>query len=481
MIVPLKGAGPLFQQVYEALRGEILAGRLASGARLPSSRALASDLGVSRTTVMLAYDQLLAEGYVAGRVGSGTYVASELPDAALGAPAPEPATAAPAVARLSAYGARVRALDVIPPSRPGAVRYDFRYGLPPVEEFPHETWRRILARRARAASLATLRYGPPEGYGPLREAIAAYLRRSRAVSCRPEQVVVVNGSQQALDLTARVLVDPGDAVVIEEPHYQGARKVFQAAGARLVPVAVDADGLDATSLPAEAAGARLAYVTPSHQFPTGATMTIARRLELLAWAEAADGYVLEDDYDSEFRYASRPLPSLQGIDPYGRVIHFGTFSKLLFPALRLGYLVLPEDLVDPFVGARIGDSPPKLEQMVLADFMVEGHFYRHVRRMRALYARRHEVVRREAERLLGDVMTVEAPDAGMYLLARLDASVPDVAVSRAAAARGVEAQALSPFYSEEPRGNGLLLGFASVGPREARAAMRVLQAAVINL
>jgi GntR family transcriptional regulator/MocR family aminotransferase len=380
MFVSLDGPGPMFQRVYEALRAEILEGRLGPGARLPSSRSLAGDLGVSRTTVLLAYDQLLAEGYVDGRVGSGTYVASELPEVALSAEAPATGESPhePVPARLSSYGRRAVDADVMVPARAGAVRYDFRYGLPPVEEFPHETWRRLLARRARSASLNSLRYGPSAGIPKLRVAIADYLRRSRAVACTPEQVVVVNGSQQALDLAARVLVDPGDAVVIEEPHYQGARKVFQAAGARLVPVPTDAEGLDPSKLPidADADGARLLYVTPSHQFPTGATMTLCRRLALLAWAERAGVYVLEDDYDSEFRYEGRPVESMQGLDRAGRVIYAGTFSKVMFPSLRVGYLVLPQPLVEPFAAAKwlTDRHTPTLEQEALADFLAEGHF-----------------------------------------------------------------------------------------------------------
>jgi GntR family transcriptional regulator/MocR family aminotransferase len=480
MIVSLEGTGPLFQQVYEGLRGEILAGRLGPGSRLPSSRALASDLGVSRTTVMLAYDQLLAEGYVTGRVGSGTYVAAELPDATLRPAAPVPAAEAPpAEARLAAYGERLRALGVIPPARPGAVRYDFRYGLPPVEEFPHETWRRLLARRTRGASLASLRYGPPEGYEPLRVAIAGYLHRSRAVACRPEQVVVVNGSQQALDLTARVLLDAGDTVVLEEPHYQGARKVFQAAGARLVAVEVDGDGLDVTRLPEAAAAARLAYVTPSHQFPTGATMTLARRLELLRWAERRGVFVLEDDYDSEFRYEGRPVESVQGLDRAGRVIYVGTFSKVMYPALRVGYMVLPEQLVEPFVKAKwLADRhTPTLEQQALADFIGEGHFERHLRRSRTRNASRRRVLLEALAEHLGDAVEVRGANAGVHLVAWLRDMEPagaDALADRAWAA-GVGVYPVAPsYYLNSPGRAGLLMGYASLNERDIRAGVKRL-------
>lgn len=479
MFVSLEGTGPLFQRLYEALRAEILEGRLARGAKLPSSRTLATELNVSRTTVMLAFDQLLAEGYVTGRVGSGTYVACELPEAALETSrteSPAPAPAAPA--RLSRYGERAAGLETVPPSRQGAVRYDFRYGLPPVEEFPHETWRRMLARRARSASLRSLRYGPPEGHEGLREAIAGYLGRSRAVACRPEQVLVVNGSQQALDLTARVLLETGDAVVVEEPHYQGARKVFQAAGARIVAVPVDAEGLDAARFPPEALAAQLAYVTPSHQFPTGATMTLARRLALLAWANAADAFVLEDDYDSEFRYEGRPVESMQGLDRTGRVIYTGTFSKVMFPSLRVGYMVVPEPLVEAVAAAKwLADRhTPTLEQEALADFIAEGHFERHLRRSRTRNAVRRRTLLEALDRRLGDRVEVHGANAGIHLIAWLRETTPAGVTDLADRAwrAGVGVYPITPYYLTPPEHGGLLMGYASLNERDIRAGVDAL-------
>lgn len=475
MLVSLEGKGPLFQQIYEGIRQAILEGRLEAGARLPSSRVLADELGVSRTTVLLAYDQLLAEGYVNGRMGSGTFVATELPDAALRAARKRGGVREekPSAPRLSTYGARLTGEIEVPPARTKGVRYDFRYGLPPVEEFPHETWRRIVARRLRSASLRSLQYGPAAGYEPLREAIASYLARSRAVSCRAENVLVINGSQQALDLTARVLLDPGDRVVLEEPQYQGARKIFQAAGARLVAVPVDAEGLDTASLPRTARGAKLAYVTPSHQFPSGAVMTLPRRLALLDWAESTGAYVLEDDYDSEYRYCGRPLESLQGLDRAGRVIYTGTFSKVLFPSMRVGYLVLPEPLFEPFSKAKwLADRhTPTLEQEALADFIEEGHFERHLRRTRTKNAARREALLESLDEHLGDRVKVQGENAGIHVIAWLrDVGVEEVdALVERARSEGVGIYPVAPYYLDPPDRAGLLLGYTSLSERDIRA------------
>ncbi len=485
MFVKLDGSGALYQQLYQSLRSAILTGQLVPGARLPATRTLARELGVSRNTVLLAYEQLLAEGYAVGQAGSGTYVATSLPDAMLAtaAIAPEIIDAPqPAMPRLSAYGRHVAAHSPLTPlgqgPRPATVRYDFRYGLPAVEEFPHDIWRRLLARRARSASLRSLHYGPPEGYGPLREAIADYLRRSRAVACEPEQIVVVNGSQQALDLAARVLLDPGECVVMEEPHYQGARQVFLAAGAQLLTGPVDAEGLDITALPSPAAAARLAYVTPSHQFPTGAIMSLARRLALLAWAEQADAYVIEDDYDSEYRYEGRPVEAVQGPDRSGRVIYVGTFSKVLFPALRLGYLVLPQPLVQPFLAAKwlTDRHTSTLEQEMLTDFIREGHFERHLRRSRTRNAARRTTLLHALATHLGPRIDISGANAGIHMLLWLhDVAPPQLEVLIDAAGRaGVGLYPVTPYYLTPPCRSGLLLGYASMTEDDIRAGIQCL-------
>ena len=487
MFVKLDGEGILYQQLYEALRSAILAGELAAGTRLSSTRTLARELGVSRNTVLLAYEQLLAEGYTVGHTGSGTYVATSLPDSMLSTTrAARPAVHAAAVASppLSAYGQHVAdkvvglPLSTLLPATP--LRYDFRYGVPAVTEFPQEIWRRLLLRRTRTASLRSFHYGPPEGYAPLREAVADYLRRARAVVCDPEQVVVVNGSQQALDLVARLLLDPGEGVVIEEPHYQGARQVFLAARARLLPVAVDSEGLDVRALPEAAAKVRLAYVTPSHQFPSGAVMSLARRLALLAWAERVGAYILEDDYDSEFRYAGRPVAAMQGLDRSGRVLYAGTFSKVLFPALRLGYLVLPQPLVAPFTAAKwlTDRHTPTFEQEVLTDFIAEGHFERHLRRARARNAARRMALLDAIAQYLGPRVEVSGANAGMHLLVWLQTLGPSRVEALIAAARqvGVGLYSVAPYYLQPPPRAGLLLGYTALTEAEIRTGIQRLAA-----
>jgi len=399
---------PLHRQLYDALRAAILDGRLPAGARLPATRVLAVDLGLSRTTVLTDMAQLLAEGYVEGKTGSGTYVARVLPDAPFlvasplasdraavgeGAPAPEPDRT------LSHCGRLLMAAPSAPPRDAGAPRA-FRTGVPALDVFPWKAWLRIEARCLRRLSGALRLYDNPAGYRPLRQAIADYLGAARAVRCDPDQVIVVTGSQQALDLVARLLLDPGDAVWVEDPGYGGAKGALAAAGARLVPVPVDAEGLDVAAGMRRHASARLACVTPSHQYPLGVTMSLTRRLALLRWASDAGAWVLEDDYDSEYRYAGRPLAALQGLDTAGRVIYMGTFSKVLLPALRLGYLVAPPDLADAFARAKaLTDcGSPVLGQAVVADFLAEGHVGRHIRRMRALYSERQGWRSRHARR-----------------------------------------------------------------------------------
>jgi len=477
-------AEPLHAQLYRALRAAILRGELAPGARLPSTRALAADEGLARNTVLRAYDQLLGEGYVVGRRGSATRVASEIPDdvAEIARVAERPRRRRrPAVARLSRWGARLP----VPPSWAASERglaYDFRYGRPPFGDFPHATWARLLARRARAAGVRDLDYGEPAGLPALRAAIAAYVGRARAVDCRPEQVVVVHGTQQGLDLVARVLLDAGDRVLIEEPHYSGARRILEAAGSRLVAVPVDREGFDVARVGRAAARARLAYVTPSHQFPTGVVMTLPRRLALLAWAERAGAWVVEDDYDSEYRYGGRPVESLQGLDRAGRVIYLGTFSKVMFPALRLGYLVLPPVLVGPCTTAKaLADTgSPGLEQRALADFLAAGHFERYLRRTRTRNRERRAALLAAVARHLGDRVEVAGANAGLHVLLWVR-GMPATATPRivARAARdGVGVYAPDPFYLGRPPGAGLVLGYASLDEDAIREGIRRLARAL---
>jgi GntR family transcriptional regulator / MocR family aminotransferase len=478
--VSLDGEGALYQRLYRGLRASMLDGRLPAGARLPSTRVLAADLGLSRNCVLMAFDQLFSEGYVEGRVGAGTFVSATLPDTALTAwSAPTTAPAAAPPSRLSAHARRVLSMSRLPPPAPATrgLRYDFRYGLPAVEHFPHEIWRRLLARRARATSIRTLWYGPAVGFAPLREAIARHLRAARGVVATADQVIVVNGSQQALDLTARLLIDQGDLVVVEEPSYDAARQIFQAAGARLLPRPVDEAGLDVSRLP-RGAKVRLAYVTPSHQFPTGAVLSLARRLELLRWAERTGAHVLEDDYDSEFHYEGRPLAAVQGLDRSGRVLYVGTFSKVLFPSLRIGYLVVPISLVPALSAIRwlIDCHSPNFEQEVLADFIVEGHFERHLRRSRARNASLRSALLEAFEESFGDRVEITGANAGIHMVAWLR-GIPasDLPRVRARAAeRGVGVYPVAPYYVRPPQEAGLLIGYGSLNEREVRAGVRIL-------
>jgi GntR family transcriptional regulator/MocR family aminotransferase len=482
VLVRLDGSGPLHQQIYRSLRSGILAGDLAHGSRLPATRVLAKDLGVSRNVVLIAYRHLAAEGYAGGTTGSGTYVAPEI-----SAGPPETAsrrrlsTTASPDPRLSVFGRRLvdRPRVRRPVNGPGTIRYDFRYGLPVADAFPFKVWRKMVALQSRLISSESLRYGPPEGQPQLREAIADYLRSSRAVRCHAEQVIVVNGSQQALDLIARILIDPGDRVAIEEPHYPGAREAFLGAGARLIPVPVDRDGLDVAKLRQSARYARLVSVTPSHQFPTGGIMPLARRLALLQWAQMKRAYVVEDDYESEYRYAHRPVEAIQGLDRAGRVIYIGTLSKVLFPALRLGYIVAPEALITPLRAAkRAADRhTASFLQDIVTRFIREGHFERHLRRVRATLAGRRAALLDAIRTQLGERVEVSGADAGLHLLLwirGMRSGKPLAALIARAAKAKVGVYPVTPYYLTPPRRAGLLLGYAGLDESEIRAGVECL-------
>lgn len=472
MLIRLDGKDALYLQVYRALRQAILDTDLGPGSRLPPTRLLSRDLGVSRNVVLQAYDQLYAEGYVEGKVGAGTFVASELPEELLQATrtSRQDAPREAIDRRLSAWGQRALrsgAPTRTPPCPEPPLRWDFQYGEVAPDEQCLKLWRRLLARQAEKLHL---NYSPAEGWPELRVHLSEYVRRSRGALCSPEQVLVVNGSQQALDLAARLLIEPGDPVVIEEPHYQGARQIFLSAGANLVPAPVDDEGLDLSAVDTE--GARLAYVTPSHQFPTGAVMSLARRLELLDWAESHDAYLLEDDYDSEYRYGSRPVESVQGLDRRGRTIYIGTLSKVLFPSLRLGFIILPEDLVAPFVAGKwlLDRQTPTLEQAVLAEFIAEGHFERHLRRMRTLNAERRRVLLEALEEHLGDAIEIQGTNAGVHLLVwfrHLRAADMDE-LTRQAAAHSVGIYSVDRYFLAPPERAGIVLGYSSLSPPEIR-------------
>jgi GntR family transcriptional regulator / MocR family aminotransferase len=481
--IPLDAGSPapLFRQLYDGLRGAILSGALGTGERLPASRTLAGELGVSRNTVTNAYDQLLAEGYLEGKVGSGTYVSRTLPEGAL--------TVRRRASRRGEAGARTggpsRRGEVLATAPAWVVRGSadprpFRPGVPAMDGLPLDAWAALAARHWRRSTGEHLGYGDPAGYRPLRRAIAAHLGSARGVVCEVDQVIIAAGTQQSIDLAARLLLDPGDPAWIEDPGFVGARGALLAAGACPVPVPVDGKGMIVSAGVSRRPDARLAYVTPSHQYPLGVAMDLARRLELLDWAGRAGAWILEDDYDSEFRYNGRPLSSLQGLDRHGRVVYMGTFSKVLFPALRLSYLVAPPRLVEPFVSALAlaGGPPPTHTQAVLADFIAEGHFLRHIRRMRSLYAARQEALVAASRGELDGLLDVVPSETGLQVMGWLREGIDDRDASRWADAAGVVAPPLSAYAIEPQARPGLLLGYAAHPDGQIRDGVRRLATAL---
>ncbi|WP_267925122.1 PLP-dependent aminotransferase family protein [Pseudomonas anguilliseptica] len=464
----------LARQLYQALRERILDGRLQSRTRLPASRDLANLLGISRNTVTRAFDQLYAEGYIEGRIGAGTYVA-ELNAAKRPAPAqPLVSTQSPALELLHKHH--------LNPPLSGAPRA-FRVGVPAFDLFPFETWARLSARFWRKPSPARLGYGDPAGDWQLRELIAAYLRNSRGLHCDPAQIVVTNGAQQAISLCAQLLVSPGARVAVENPGYRAAGHALAIAGAQLCGVAVDGEGLDVPAL-AQLEDCRLVYVTPSHQYPTGVTLSLARRLQLLEWAERHNGLIIEDDYDGEYRYSGTPLAPLAALDRQGRVLYVGTFCKIAFPALRLGYLVLPPALAEAFAQRRALDMRHSEigTQAVMAEFIAAGHFQRHIRRMRtAARSRRDALLAGWPEHVPG-CAPLPAVDAGLHLCVRVDSLARERELISAAERVGVEISALSSYWlpgssTPEDQRAGLVLGFVAVPEAQINEALAALRQA----
>jgi GntR family transcriptional regulator/MocR family aminotransferase len=461
---------PLYRQLYDSFREAILTGRLPAGARIPSTRVLAAELDLSRNTVALAFGQLETEGYIEGLPRSGTFVSRTLPEALLRAqkPAPRPAQRARRAAP-AARGAALAGTGLCPLEPVTGIPRAFRPGVPAIDAFPRQLWARLSVRRWRGPDLP-LAYNDPAGFRPLREAIAAHVVASRGAHCTADQVIVVSGSQQGLDLAARVLLDPGDSVWLEDPGYLGARAALVGAAARVVPVPLDREGLSVVEGERLAPKARMACVSPSHQYPTGVTMSAGRRLCLLRWATRADAWIVEDDYDSEFRYATRPLACLQGMDADGRVVYIGTFSKTLFPALRLGYLVVPEQVADTFRAARAvcDRHSPTVDQAVLADFIGDGHFGRHVRRMRTLYEERQAALVAAGRALLDGLVELAPAEAGLHLVGWLPPGASDQRAVAALKAGGIDALALSPHAMRPCARDALMLGYAAYDRRAIR-------------
>ena len=464
---------PIFRQISDGLRRAILDGRLRPGQRVPSTRGLATDLGVSRLPVLSAYEQLLHEGYLVGRTGSGTFVSESIPDDLLRTPA----VGRPARTPRQETARRERAV----PNHPSLTSWHvpvvpFQVGLPALDLFPHAAWAKLVARHVRAESVEQMTYSDPAGLRALRVAIAEHLRASRAVRCSADQVLIVSGSQAALRLAAATLLEPNDRIAVEEPGYFGAHRALRSAGAELVPVPVDEEGLHVPTLQRRGANVRAVYVTPSHQYPLGTTMSASRRFALLDWAARHGAWILEDDYDSEFRYISRPVGALQGMDVHDRVIYMGTFSKALFPALRVGYVVVPPSLWSRFLDSRFAFDlfTPTLYQRALAEFLEQGHFARHLRRMRSAYLERRNALLRGIELHCRDLVRVHNSDAGLHVTVVLRDGVDDHDVATRLGHRGIATLALSTSYIGNARRQGLLLGFGCAEPQRLLEATRIL-------
>jgi GntR family transcriptional regulator / MocR family aminotransferase len=473
-----KSAHPAYRQLYQELRASILSGRLPSGARLPATRVLADDLGVSRNTILSAFTLLIDEGYVVSKVGAGSFVAHQIPednqiprrghasDAASGEAAwpladHELSQRGRALARMSFSSG---------PSNPAAFTPD----VPAYDAFPLDLWGKIISKAWRNISSDVLGYVDPAGYWPLRVAIARHVRAGRMVDCKPEQVIVTSGSQQSFDLLARLLLDPGDAVWIEEPGYLGSRAAMLAAGARVVPVPVDAEGLNVAEGIRIESSPRMVVVSPSRQYPLGMTLSPDRREQLLELSKSTRAWIIEDDYDSEYRYSGQPLPAIQSMDKQGRVIYLGTFSKSLLPAFRLGYLIVPKFLLQGVSTAKaiMDRHPPILEQIALQEFMEKGYFASHIRRMRHLYAERKNTLVTTLRSLLPPEVPVIDAASGMHIVVMLPNGADDMLLSRLLSDNGVIARPLSPYYLTEEVKSGLLLGFAAVPPAGLVAASK---------
>lgn len=458
-LMPVRaGDGPRGAALYRALRRMIEGGQAPPGAKLPPSRVLAAQAGIARNAVVAAFEQLVAEGYVEARVGAGSFVARDVPRLAPAAPKP---LAGPAL------------LPVLP-GRLGSAMADPR---------SFDMLRKLLARHLARPTARHLHYGDPRGARPLREAIAGYLRSARAVRVHADQVMVTSGAQQAIDIVARAALAPGDAAWIENPAYPMAAALLRGIGVRLVPVRVDAEGLDVAAGRRAAPGARAAYVTPSHQFPTGVAMTMRRRLELLSWAREAGAWIIEDDYDGEFSFGGPPLPTLKSIDTHERVLYVGTFSKSLFPSLRLGYLLAPPSLVETLqtMMTRLLQGVPASVQSVVAEFIDEGHFASHLRRMRRIYAERHDTLCAAARRELAGLLEVMPSHGGLHTTARFVPRLSEAAVTEAALRRDITVSPLSRYSLTRVPSRGLVLGFGAIRPPDIEAGVRNLGRALAPL
>lgn len=468
---------PIFTQVYRQIRLAILDQRLQPGSKLPSTRELAQQLAVSRSAVVTAYDQLIAEGYIQGQKGSGTYVSTDIA-ASTTKPKPKPER----TRNLTAQQFNLKSVaDFTDVTMQGSA-LPFNLGRTLIDARTHEQWRRIAARTFRSLEQSHFGYSDPRGYLKLRNAICDYLRVARSVRCEPDQIVVTAGTQHAIDLIARLLPDANTDVWVEDPGYLPTRQSLAAHGARVHPIPVDKHGLIVKAGIKTAPKARAVFVTPSHQFPTGVVLSMARRLELIAWARDAEAWIVEDDYASEFRYGGHPLASMQGLDDNDRVIYIGTLNKALFPGLRLGYAVIPTGMLRALVTARyLSDRQPStITQSIVADFMEEGYFAAHIRRMRLTYRTQRDALVSALQKSLHDKLVVDPPDQGMHLIAYLKHRLSDVSIERAAHEHGVVVRAMSRMYMDAPAKSALMLGFSGYPERLIAPAVARLAKAIRN-
>ena len=474
---------PLYRQIYESIRQAILNGELQPKTRLPATRLLAKQFGVARMTVITAYEQLFAEGYLEGKTGSGTFVAAHLPEDFLYAERPKrrkkQTENVERTVKLSNFGKhlaensemilrRYNTINVIP----------FRHGIPAIDEFPFDVWTKISNKQAKSAHSKMFGYGNAAGFAPLREAIAAHLSTSRGVNCTTEQIIITNGTQQTLDLISSIFVSNKDEVCLEDPGYFGARDIFSAIGAKIVPIPIDAEGFDVQKAQKLSRKPRLIYVTPSHQYPLGITMSLARRMNLLEWARETESFIIEDDYDSEYRYAGRPLASLQGLDRNGRVIYIGTFSKTVFPALRLGFLVAPKDLIDVFATAKaLRDwHSPQIDQAVLAEFIADGHFAKHLRKMRGIYEKRQQILVSESKKHLAGMLEVAPSPIGMHLIGWLPEGVDAIPIFiEALLNHHLQLAPISASCINQTLRGGLLLGYTAFDEIQIREGVKKMR------
>ena len=471
------GASPIYRQLYDWFLRAIVEGRLRPGQRVPSTRSLAAELKVSRIPVLTAYEQLFAEGYLETFKGTGTMVAASIPEIEI-AQSHRPNRPTSKYTRPPRLARRIEqaiAAPVEPVPPPGTA---FGSCQPALHEFPFEIWSSLIARHSRRQSAATMGYGDAMGQPAFREIIAEYLGAARAIRCDPSQIMIVSGSQHGLQIAARTLLNEGDPVWMENPGYPRAQRALWMAGAKLIPVPVDREGLDVRTGVRRCRNARAAYITPSHQFPMGVTMSATRRMQLLNWASQANSWIIEDDYNGEFRFAGRPVAALQGLSSEDRVIYLGTLSKVLFPALRIGYLVIPKALVRAFCATRdnIDIFPAPLLQNALADFIQEGHFARHIRRMRMQYLARQQKLISAIHAFLGMHVELTGTDAGMHLVALLPEDMDDIELGRRAAAVGLAVTPLSTCYLRPGGQKGLILGYGGVDERTIELGVKKLGA-----